>query len=200
MKGGGTGCGLVYRLDPKGMEATLYTFTGGADGAFFNVPTMLLREKAGNLYGTAPFGGELSACSGIGCGVIFALPPAAAGDAWTETTLHRFTGSDGWQPTGGLIGDAAGNLYGTTSFGGELSACGGTGCGTVFRLDRAGKETVLYTFTADTRRILPGSKSGTRQGWQPLWRLRLWGIWQWSGIQSRPGREPYRPLQFYRRC
>jgi uncharacterized repeat protein (TIGR03803 family) len=67
-----------------------------------------------------------------------------------ETVLHAFSGgTDGAFPYGGVVRDAAGNLYGTTSAGGN-TGCGGGGCGTVFKLDKQGNETVLYTFTGGT--------------------------------------------------
>jgi len=66
--------------------------------------------------------------------------------------LYTFTGTpDGALPVGGLVLDAKGNLYGVTFQGGQGGlACyesGAIGCGTVFKLDTTGKETVLYSFT-----------------------------------------------------
>ncbi len=60
----------------------------------------------------------------------------------TETVLYSFAGgpSDGCNPYGGLIRDAAGNLYGNTS------SCGAYNWGTIYKVDTAGKETVLYSF------------------------------------------------------
>src|SRR5579864_3849776 len=79
-------------------------------------------------------------------GLAFVLGLAQSTHAQTFTVLHTFTGlPDGGYPDAGLIRDAAGNLYGTTYNGG--SGCGGIGCGTVFKIDRSGKETVLHTFT-----------------------------------------------------
>jgi uncharacterized repeat protein (TIGR03803 family) len=118
----------------------LYTFTGGADGA---VPygAGLIRDRAGNIYGTTNSGGNDSDCNASdppGCGVIFNLDAAG-----TETVLYTFTGgTDGGLPFAGLIRDAKGNLYGTTSGGGS----GILPAGTVFKLDNTGKETVLYNF------------------------------------------------------
>jgi uncharacterized repeat protein (TIGR03803 family) len=64
--------------------------------------------------------------------------------AQTYNVLHRFAGGqDGAYPMAGLVMDGAGNLYGTTS---EGSGCGGAGCGTVFKVTKAGHETVLYSF------------------------------------------------------
>src|SRR5262249_51459681 len=89
-----------------------------------------------------------------------------AGYGRHETVLHRFTGgSDGAFPVGGLVRDKAGNLYGTTSLGGDLDNCtnqGFPGCYVVFRLDRAGNETVLYSFTGGADGASPGFGSLVR--------------------------------------
>ena len=134
----GYGCGLVFKLDPKGNETVLYRFTGGKDGGF---PWGgLARDSQGNLYGTTNVGGnvDLPACynevSGNGCGVVFKLDPSG-----NETTLYAFTGgTDGGGPNRDLIRDAAGNLYGTTVYGGDLSSdCPQqyqAGCGVVFKV------------------------------------------------------------------
>ncbi|HEY5047971.1 MAG TPA: choice-of-anchor tandem repeat GloVer-containing protein [Rhizomicrobium sp.] len=130
-------------------EKVLYEFKGQSDGDF---PSgVLIADGAGNFYGTAGYGGDLSCKNnnrnGSGCGVIFKLTPTG-----TESVLHAFTGlPDGSGPAGGLIADSAGNFYGTTANGGigEESFCK-TGCGTVFRLTPGGKEKVLYAFTAGT--------------------------------------------------
>jgi len=127
----------------------LYTFTGGADGAFPNEPSPgpgLVRDAEDNLYGTATSGGDFSgeACGGpgFGCGVVFKLDRFG-----NQTVLHTFTGPpDGAQPEAGLIRDEEGNLYGTT-IGGGSAGVPGIGNGTVFKIDRAGEETILYNFT-----------------------------------------------------
>ena len=106
----------------------LYTFTGGADGAY---PNGLIQDPAGNLYGTTSNGGA------DGAGVVFKLDRRG-----NETVLYSFTGgTDGGYPYAGVIEDWVGNLYGTTSSGGAA------GAGVVFKLDRRGNETVLYSFT-----------------------------------------------------
>lgn len=127
--GGASGAGVVFKVDPAGNETVLYNFTGGNDGGFSN--SGVTRDFAGNLYGTTNGGGT------AGLGVAFKLDPAGH-----ETVLHTFTrGVDGDQPdSAGLLLDQAGNLYGTTAFGGA----GGTGV--VFKLDPSGNETVLYAF------------------------------------------------------
>ena len=60
--------------------------------------------------------------------------------------LHTFHGPNGAEPLGGLVRDAAGNIYGTTAVGGTGSCTGGTGCGTAFKLDKSGKQIWLYKF------------------------------------------------------
>jgi uncharacterized repeat protein (TIGR03803 family) len=137
--GGGAcsgGCGTIFRLDPTGKETVLYSFTGtGGDGKYPNGP--LIRDAAGNFYGTT-FGGGTSgtACSGYGCGTVFKLDSARQ-----ETVLYSFSGGvDGATPEAGLARDAAGNLYGTTHLGGAFN------WGTVFVVNPSGNETVLHSF------------------------------------------------------
>src|SRR5258707_6906452 len=105
---------------------------GKADG---EVPGPgLIRDFAGNFYGTAA--GGILAGGGKGAGVVFKLDPNG-----NYITLYTFTGkSDGLAPNGYLAIDAAGNLYGTTFYG------GGSGYGVVFKVDPSGNETVLYSF------------------------------------------------------
>jgi len=82
----------------------------------------------GNLYGTTTMGGAYKNSCGANCGTVFQLTPAAGG-TWTEKVLHSFgKGKDGASPYAGLILDAAGNLYGTTSAGGADNS------GTVFEI------------------------------------------------------------------
>ena len=141
-------------------ETVLHAFTGGKDGAGggFN----LVADSAGNLYGTAWGGGNKSTgCEKYtgtpGCGVVFELSPGGNG-TWNETVLYTFTGGkDGGGPIGGVIMDSAGNLYGTTFYGGDEKplVCHATitfpaGCGVVYKLaphKSKWTETVLYTFT-----------------------------------------------------
>jgi uncharacterized repeat protein (TIGR03803 family) len=99
----------------------LHYFTFGTDGA--NSHAGLIRDAAGNLYGTTFYGGDIGCGHGHGCGTIFKLDATGK-----EIVLHSFTGADGANPEGGLIRDAAGNLYGTTSGGGPSLV------GTVFKL------------------------------------------------------------------
>lgn len=95
----------------------------------------LVRDAAGNLYGTTYGGGT------YGAGTVFKVTPDG-----TETVIHSFTnGSDGGQPVSNLTLGRDGNLYGTTVHGGTCSSSI-TGCGVVFKLTLNGSETVLHTF------------------------------------------------------
>ncbi len=144
--GGANAYGTVFELTPAGggnwTETVLYSFRSGTDGA---VPGAgLIFDAAGSLYGTTTAGGPNN-------GTVFELTPTA-GEGWTEQVLYRFCSqancADGQYPYGGLIFDAAGNLYGTTEFGGT------NGYGTVFKLTpTAGggwTETVLHSFGSGT--------------------------------------------------
>ena len=140
----GTGCGTVYKL--VGTEETvLYSFQNQSDGG--NPAGSLIADSSGNLYGTAVLGGDLNcqpAGGGIppGCGTVFKVSPSGA-----ETVLYTFTdGADGAWPGSALVMDSAGNLYGTTTLGGDLSCDEGQGCGTVFKIDTGGHFSVLHTF------------------------------------------------------
>jgi uncharacterized repeat protein (TIGR03803 family) len=146
------GCGAVFELSPGSghgwNETILYAFTGGVDGG--SPEGSLIFDSAGNLYGTTYWNGDLSVCGTSGCGVVFKLSPSSGG--WKETVLHTFTGgADGSHPATALVFDTAGNLYGTTYYGGKVNDCGGIGCGVAFKLSPASnggwKETVLHTFT-----------------------------------------------------
>jgi len=143
--GGDVQAGTVFKVDPSGNETVLYTFAFGNDGAF--PQSSLTLDSAGDLYGTTPEGGN-NVCTGLnGCGTIFKI-----GASGGETRLYAFSGPDGSDPYSGVIFDPAGNLYGTTFYGGSSSNCPsssgnfGSGCGVVYQLTAAGKEAVLYNF------------------------------------------------------
>lgn len=144
--GGAANAGVVFKLDTAGREMVLYSFTGGADG---NGPNSgVIRDAAGNLYGTTSIGGNLSTCHLAGCGVVFKLDTTGK-----ETVLYSFTGgADGAGPEAGVMHDSAGNLYGTTYDGGA------SGFGVVYKVDTASQETVLHNFTGgpDGRNPLAG--------------------------------------------
>lgn len=126
------GCGVVFKLDSHGNETVLHTFSK-TDGEYPEAG--LVRDSAGNLYGTTRIGGSTNCRDSLGCGVVFKLDPSG-----NETTLFRFKGKSGEHPVAGLIRNADGDLFGTTEGGGSL------GFGVVFKLDPSGNETVLHTF------------------------------------------------------
>jgi uncharacterized repeat protein (TIGR03803 family) len=122
-------------------EKVLHSFLNNStDGG--SPYSALIFDKLGNLYGTASIGGS------HGGGIVFELVPSARG--WTETVIYNFnaSSSDGNSPIAGLIMDKAGNLYGTTYYGGAQ------GAGTAFELvPRAGgtwTEAVLHSFSGGT--------------------------------------------------
>jgi len=119
--GTGGGFGTVFKVH-AGKETLLHSFAGTPDGE--DPRSVLVRDGAGNLYGTTQYGGTNG-----GFGTVFKL------DAKGKLTLlHSFAGTpDGEDPYAGLLRDKAGNLYGTTQYGGS-----GGGFGTVFKLDTSG--------------------------------------------------------------
>jgi uncharacterized repeat protein (TIGR03803 family) len=133
------GCGVVFKVDRAGNVGILYSFTGtGGDGE--SPDASLIEDRSGNLYGTTVFGGT------AGYGTVFKVE-----NNGKETVLYSFTGSqqDGKFPYAGLLRDAKGDLYGTNIYSGNTSCNdgGGPGCGTVYKVGKIGKETVLYRFT-----------------------------------------------------
>jgi uncharacterized repeat protein (TIGR03803 family) len=178
----GIGCGTVFKLDPSGPTLTTLHNIGSSgglvmDGAgilygsttegifkldpatrVFTVldssagsGATLALDPAGNLYGTTEFGGlGNSVCLNKSCGTVFELDTAH-----TYTTLYSFTavGDDGYNPAAGVALDAAGNLYGTTPYGGVPDCTAGNGssvgCGVVFKLSPAHAETVFSLANGD---------------------------------------------------
>jgi uncharacterized repeat protein (TIGR03803 family) len=128
--GGSSGNGLVFKLSNNGKETVLHNFAGGTRDGCSPFTESLVRDSAGNLYGTT------SACGALGYGTVFKLDTSGK-----ETVLHNFAGGtrDGCSPQAGMIRDTAGNLYSTTV------GCGAHGYGTVWKLNTTGKETVLYS-------------------------------------------------------
>jgi len=151
---GSAGCGTVFKVTPGGSESVLHAFQGGSDGA--EPGGGVIRDANGNLYGTTGGGGNTdNICPPIGCGTVFKIAPDG-----TESVLYAFqAGNDGVAPAAGLVMDAAGNLYGTTGYGGNGVNCpnGPSGCGTVFKLAQDGSETVLYAFKGGSDGQLPDS-------------------------------------------
>jgi uncharacterized repeat protein (TIGR03803 family) len=129
------GCAIVFELSPNGSswtETIIYDF--GATGSA-PVSSGVVFDSQGNLYGTTVVGGA------YGYGTVFELSPT--GGAWTETIIHSFDSVDGASPLSPVIIDAAGNLFGTTAFGGAH------GWGTVFELSRTAagwQQKVLHSF------------------------------------------------------
>ncbi|HWY20429.1 MAG TPA: choice-of-anchor tandem repeat GloVer-containing protein [Candidatus Acidoferrum sp.] len=141
--GGRFGSGTVFKIDASGNESVIYSFRGGSDG--LDPSSNLVLDVAGNLYGTTDAGGV------NGVGTVFKV--SASGH---EKILHSFgSPNDGASPFVGLVKDESGNFYGVTDRGGVY------GHGSVFRVDNAGNETVLYSFT--------GSSDGARPE-AALWR------------------------------
>ena len=130
-QGGAHQAGTVFKLASNGTLTVLHNFTGGRDG---KAPQGgLLRDGAGNLFGSAFSGGD------TGNGTLFEITKAGG-----FRRLHSFSGAlDGTNPNGELIGDSNGNIYGTTQLGGAQSL------GTVFKRSRTGELTVLHVFTGD---------------------------------------------------
>jgi uncharacterized repeat protein (TIGR03803 family) len=154
--GGGGLYGTVFKLSPPTVSdgawthSLLYRFRG-PDGA--NPEAGLMFDRSRALYGTTANGGVTRASCAGGCGTVFRLmPPSRTGGAWTETMLHSFRRSDGALPTGSLIFDKSGALYGTTRFGGAVNQ------GTVFKLQPPARtrgtwtESVLYSFSGNLKR------------------------------------------------
>jgi uncharacterized repeat protein (TIGR03803 family) len=145
--GESVGCGNVFEIAPNGAETVLYSFVGAPTDGFYPGYGSLIRDSAGNFYGTTEYGGT----SNYPGGTVFKLAPDGA-----ETLLYSFCPggypcADGWNPVGGVIADAKGNLYGTTSQGGASNN------GTVFEIAPDGTETVLYSFTGGADGAYPAA-------------------------------------------
>jgi uncharacterized repeat protein (TIGR03803 family) len=130
--GGNGGRGTIFEINTSGVESVLYSFQGTPDGEFGN--GTLLRDAAGNFYGTTYQGGT------DGWGTVYELNAAG-----TESVLYSFTGKlDGADPYAEvLVQDSAGNLYGTNYY------LGAHEWGTIFKLAPDNTETTLYAFPGD---------------------------------------------------
>ena len=151
--------GTIYMLVPNSdgtwTETVLYRFEKGMDGV--NPDSNLIFGPDGSLYGTT-YRGFGNGCNdpgyadGTGCGMVCRMTLQPDG-SWEKTTIHGFTGRDGGNPVGRVIFDSAGNLYGTTFHGGDMT-CGtenpSLGCGTVYKLtpepDGSWSRQVLHVF------------------------------------------------------
>lgn len=144
------GPGTVWELSPLGGTwtfTTLYNFTGHDDGGNPSSGGALILDAAGNLYGTTHNGGARR-----NYGTVFELSPNGDG-TWSEKVLHSFNGPGGISPSGGLIADAAGNLYGEAFGPGSYLGFGGepeSGGQLVYQLspngDGSWSETILHFF------------------------------------------------------
>ncbi len=161
--GGAYSYGTVYELSPSGVETVLYSFKGpGGDGSY---PLGgLVRDTAGNFYGTTSAGGTYS------LGTVYKLSSTG-----TETILHNFgQGSDGTDPQTGVIRTGS-TLYGTTLTGGAY------GVGTVWKLSATGKETILHSFAG-------GNSDGAYpEGTLLLANGNLYGTTFEGGLYTGPG-------------
>jgi hypothetical protein len=142
------GCGMAYKLTPSNGSwafSSLYSFVGQPDGAAPLAPLTI--GPNGKLYGTTAAGGEGS-CTYLGdsdCGTVFEIPETKGK---TDKILYRFAGSaDGGLPLISGITFVGANMYGATNRGGDLSCNTPYGCGAVYELTQAGKETVIHQFT-----------------------------------------------------
>ena len=130
----GQGYGTVFKISTTGELTTLYSFTGGDDGAY--PQAALVQGNDGRLYGTTSGYGDGGAI--VGYGTVFQISTAGA-----LTTLYSFTGgNDGANPLAALVQGSDGYFYGTTSYGG-----GPNDWGTVFKISTTGALTSLYSFT-----------------------------------------------------
>ena len=131
--------GTVFRMTTNGTLNTLYSFTGGNDGA--SPVAGLVRGADGNFYGTTEYGGT------NGSGTVFKIMTNG-----TLSALYSFTGgSDGANPAAGLVLGTDGNFYGTAESGGA------NGSGTVFKITSGGVLTLVYTFTGGDDGAYPDS-------------------------------------------
>ncbi len=143
VRGGTANVGTAFRVTSTGGETVLHSFSGGSDGG--DPQGGLILSPSGVLYGTTITGGSGS-LNGLQNGVVFAM--STSGE---ETVLHSFTGlSDGGSPSGGLVLDSSGNIYGTTGYGGTANG------GVIYELTPGGQETVIYSFTGGSDGAYPG--------------------------------------------
>ena len=174
---------VVAQSAPTRTFKVLYTFQGSSDGG--EPYAGLVRDSAGNLYGTAISSGA------FGWGVVFKVNPSG-----TETVLHSFgDGSkDGRTPYGGLVRDKAGNLYGTTYEGGGIGCV--DGCGTVFKVDTTGTETVLHSFAGGTTDgCFPYAGLLLKAGYLYGTHLGLRRFQLWNGVPVEHERQRDNPAQ-----
>jgi uncharacterized repeat protein (TIGR03803 family) len=124
--------GTIFKVDSAGKFTRLHIFVGARSDAGRPVNGRLTIDRSGNLYGSTYWGGA------HGQGTVYKLSRAGR-----LTLLYSFAGgaSDGCHPYGSVVRDEAGNLYGTTY------RCGSDDWGTIWKVSRKGKETILHNFT-----------------------------------------------------
>jgi uncharacterized repeat protein (TIGR03803 family) len=136
--GGHNNQGSVYSVAPNGQVKEL----SGFKNVGYPQGRLALDRHRGVLYGTVQSGGGMGCENGGGCGVVWRLAPRHR-----LTFLHRFKGyPDGANPDSGLVRDPAGNLYGVTGGGGIVTQQCPYGCGTVYKITRAGRKSTLHKF------------------------------------------------------
>lgn len=180
---GGIDYGVVFQLSPPASpggtwaESILHSFTCSGDGCMPD--TTLVFDSAGALYGTTSESDD-----GKTQGAVFKMsPPSMEGGAWAESVIHRFDGTDGEAPYAGLLIDAQGNLFGTTSVGGESGCVNATPptCGVVFGLKpplsagSAWLPTTIYKFTGGVDGGNPNN-GGLTFGSGTKGQLHLYGV------------------------
>ena len=159
------GCGAIVKWDTSGKETVLHSFAGTDGAAPLGSITL---DGQGNLYGTTYAGGDLTCNAGEGCGTVFKLNLSTL----KFTVIHNFEGGtgDGIYSESPLLLDAQGNLYGTTDDGGVNSN------GTVFKVDTAGNETLIYSAPS-------GSEWGAQLGAVDAWG-NIYGTSRGGGANS----------------
>jgi uncharacterized repeat protein (TIGR03803 family) len=182
-QGGAYGYGVAFELKktPNGawVESILHSFGNGIDGA--GPLAGMIFDKAGNLYGTTSSGGASGTNCFAGCGTLFELSRATTGK-WTESVLYNFCAQagcpDGNSLVAGLVSDSAGNLYGTTAFGGTWND------GVVFELSPSGggkwAQQVLHVFAG-------GSDGSDSHAGVVLVGGNLYGTTQFGGLSGNNG-------------
>ena len=145
------GCGVVFKVKPNPDGSwkyrVLHRFAAFKTDGVAATGELVL-DPAGSLYGATDQGGRYTCWGTMGCGTVYKLTPQPNGH-WKETILHNFRqNKNGYNPSAGVVLDPAGNLYGTTGFGG-----GTCNCGVVYKLapspDGSWTYTVLHSFTGD---------------------------------------------------
>jgi uncharacterized repeat protein (TIGR03803 family) len=202
--GSGNG-GTLFRMTPPQTacksalcywnETVLYAFADGPGGSCPWFGTLVF-DDAGNIYGTTYEGGVNSS------GVAYKLSPS--GGQWTETVLHSFSGGDdGLYPQSGVVFDAAGNLYGSTTYSGGNDSCI-NGCGIVYQLSPSGSawvENILTNFSGvddgsgplgsvildPSGNVYSTTSTGGSNGGGTVFELTSLGQWNFSSLYSFTG-------------